>query len=297
MRLGLGLSIVAASFGDGSVSGSLSADGEGAVAMTALLGNTGTLAANGEGAITGAGQLGITGSLTAAGEGAISVSGSIESSDFAAGLDLNGYWTDYAGTAPWAGTASVGPSGDGSHDLTAGSAPGAGSDLNGLGVADFNGSSHTLSAEGSDADYITTTSIYGAILMNPDSTGGGYVLAPDDAGFEISFEHTPGSVNFGVRGQESNVLKAMSTGSWQLVTFRLAGGVQEVGVNEEPGASGGGSTASGVSALSSRGWTLRVGQRSGLFYDGKIAMIILTDVAIDYAALIDWVNETWGLSL
>ena len=56
---------------------------------------------------------------------------------------MSAWWRGYTGTAPWAATSSAGASGT-TGSLVAGSAPSAGTALNGKGVASFNGTSNYL---------------------------------------------------------------------------------------------------------------------------------------------------------
>ncbi len=85
---------------------------------------------------------------------------------------MTGLWDNYAGSSPWAGTASAGSSG--SNDLVNGSfvAPSAGTALNGIGTASFNGTTNAMQTTDS-----TGTMLGPESLAQPGGIyGGGYTV-------------------------------------------------------------------------------------------------------------------------
>jgi hypothetical protein len=207
------------------------------------------------------------------------------------------WFRDYPGSSPWSGRASAGASGDGSHDATSTDVPTSGT-LNSLNIADFNGTSDNASLEGTLDSYAAGTVCCGFALVNSDASQSKSIL--EATNFLVDIRTTP-SARLLINGGAANVSKSFTHGSWQLITWRYDGTNAQVGVNEAPGASGGGSTAAYSTAFSSLAGTVRMGWNGGAsFYDGKIAEVGITDTILtdaDYANIKDYLNTRYALSL
>lgn len=159
---------------------------------------------------------------------------------------------DYGGP-PWAGTASAGTSG--THSLTNGTATAfsAGTALNGYTPAYVDGRERLaqpppvmmMTADGTLADYVNATSFSGWALVyeDPAAVGARYILNAEAAADQIQlFTSGTAGLTVGNGGGAKTVSRAFTTGAYQLITFRYTGTNLQIGVNEAPGAAGGGST-------------------------------------------------------
>lgn len=206
-------------------------------------------------------------------------------------LSLTAWLRNYSGD-PWSGTTSVGTSG--SNTFTdAVNAPATGTALNGSGTADF-ASVNTLTPDGTVNTYFDSYALSGWVLTKLDSATSPYFLYDINAIFSLyaSSSTLYLELNLGA----TSVSKAISTGSWALVTFRYDGSDLQIGVNEAPGASGGGSTTSYTDSLSNLTGTLTFGAD----LDGLVAEVGLSDTALtnqDFADIQSYVNRRYGLSL
>jgi hypothetical protein len=216
-------------------------------------------------------------------------------------LSLTGWWKNWGGSSPWSGSASAGVSGDGSHDLVAGDIP-ATTTLNSLNVADFDGTADTLLGEGTLDSYFNTSVVCGLMLVNSDVSQSRTLLADTSSQVHVRISATEALFEIDNLGTAASVSRAFTHSAWQLITFRFDGANLQVGVNESPGASGGGSTEVRTDPISSLSNQPGVAKQPGgvSFYNGKIAEIILTDQAltdVQFAGLKLYINNRYALSL
>lgn len=220
-------------------------------------------------------------------------------------LSLAAWLRNYGG-GTWSGTASLGVSGDGSHDFAdPGNEPATGATLNGYGTADFNGTNDYLLADGDWGDYYTS-SISGWALINPDdvATSGQYVFCVAYGGrLSLAIGASSGRLSLNYNSGVNSVYKdGLSNGTWALATFRHTGSNIQVGINEAPGASGGASTAAYASSLASTENVALGSVEDGSFnyYNGRIAEFGLYNGNLDdsvYAQIKAYANSFYGLSL
>lgn len=208
-------------------------------------------------------------------------------------LSLTAWLRNYGGAGPWLGTASAGSSGSGSNDFDDFTDPAAGSSLNGYGTADFT-TFETLTGEGTTDTYVSALAFSGWYLVNPDSVTNGYLFQSNTGSIEL--ELTSSTIQLSVNSASATVSKAISSGAYSLVTFRYDATDLEVGVNEIPGASGGGSTT----AYSSSVVDLTSAPTIGNNYNGRIAEVGIIDTALtdqNFTDIKSYINRRYGLSL
>jgi hypothetical protein len=206
-------------------------------------------------------------------------------------LSLTGYWrADYSG-APWVGTSSAGSSG--SHNLTAGSAPSTGTAVNGYTPASC---SFQYLTAGSSTNYFGSASLSGFVLAKVSSNGFFMGGSPHPILLNIGTTTISVQLNNGA----TVVTRSGSIGStWALVTFRYDGSTFDCGINEAPGASGGGSTTSFSSTLSTT-TDLRVCGGVGTYYGGDVLEIALASTALtnqNFADIKTYCNQRYALAL
>jgi hypothetical protein len=216
-----------------------------------------------------------------------------------ASLALTGFWRDYTGSAPWAGTASAGSSGS-NNLVTLGADPTSGTALNGHGTASFNNKG--LNANGHFSDYDSTTAFSGWALVN--ATANGYIIGDNSAATVFKLQVGGSTNSLVLTSQFIAVNRAMSSSTWFLATFRFDNVNLQVGVNEAPGASGGASTTADSTALQNdTTTTMTIGaQTVGLNnpITATVAEIALINSAMDDATFTKikaYVNSRYALSL
>jgi hypothetical protein len=215
-------------------------------------------------------------------------------------LSLTGFWRNYTNPT-WSGTASAGSSG--SNSLTdPGTEPAQGTALNGWGTANFNGTDDHFTASGTLDTYIAATAFTMGWLIKPDTVtpGADLHLWKDSNSAVMLHITTAGNVRLTVNGSTS-VSHAISASVYSLVLVRYTGSAIQIGVNELPGADGGGTTAAFSSSLTLTG-TVDVGSDGAGFdeYDGHIAEILIADTSLSDAVLTNYrayINSRYALSL
>lgn len=211
-------------------------------------------------------------------------------------LPLTGWWRDYAG-GNWTGTASAGTSG--SNDLLVENEPDVGTALNGHGTADFGGFNDTLIADGSTDTYINATAFGGWVLLNPDGVAGTKSIL-HDASHRFRVRIIDGAVVLDVNVGAASVSRAISASAWSLVTFRYTGTALAIGVNEIPGAAGGGATTAYSSSVTGITGNLSAGGSNPNYYAGLIAEIGLSDTAPtdqNFTDVLGYIEQQYGLSI
>jgi hypothetical protein len=218
-------------------------------------------------------------------------------------LSLTGWWrASFSGSAP-VGVASAGSSG--SNNLSNGAnPPTATGTLNGLTVADFDGTNDEY-AGAAFSTYWTTTAFSGWVLFNPDAINtndtGNYALNDVLVGTNGTAEvcvylRGTGPYSVGITiGTGVGAETGASLGSWQLAQFRgnPANG-KEIRINSGSWASQGGGTIGSLAA------NLSIGDLAGGFFDGKIAEIGLAASRLsdgDFNNIKSYINSRYALSL
>lgn len=224
---------------------------------------------------------------------------------------LTGWWeASYAGS-PWVGKVSSGTSG--SNNATEGTQPPAtGAAVNGFTPADFDGSNDLLTAGGTVDTYVAALAVSGWALVWVDAASnqanpinnGPIIYDSGNNSIAVSFRSTPlvyFSLNGGSSGGGTSVSRAYSTGAWQFITFRYNGTNIQVGVNEAPGAAGGGATAAYSTNIGNLTNTMRMGTASVLAFDGKALSVGITDQVLTDANFTTdikgYLNTRYALSL
>lgn len=219
-----------------------------------------------------------------------------------ASLSLTGWWrANYSGS-PWAGTASAGASG--SNDLTGATAPATGSAVGGFTPADFNGSTHELTAD-DPIDTVLPDAGYSLVVVLRADT------AAADAGASTPYDN-PGilcddtegrlSAGFSAAGLRvggfdgstwDSAVAACPTGTWALGLVVFAGGSLSVSVN-----GGAADTISrGNTSYNGAALNLVVGKNYGsAFFDGRIAEIVATgaDLSANETKLLKYARQRYG---
>lgn len=216
-----------------------------------------------------------------------------------ASLAMTGLWRNFVNPT-WSGTASLGTSG--SNTLTdPGNEPAQGTALNGQGTANFNGTNDYFIASGTLDTYFAATAFSGWVLLSPDTVVTDRCILDDDANqFRLTIEGGGSQVGLNINGVQY-VTRAITTGGYRWVTFRFDGATAQIGVNELPGAAGGGSSAAAVTSMTLAG-NFYIGALSSLsdFFDGHIAEIVLTDFVLNdsqFLAMRTYINQRYALSI
>jgi hypothetical protein len=218
-------------------------------------------------------------------------------------LALTGWWRDFPELEdetgdPWPGTASAGISGDQQMDDVDGNNR---DELNGHGVL-VNISLPGGTLEGTLDTYINALSFsFWLLIFCNDVSPQQDLLATSEASptFEVDIQTSAARLRVNQAGSAGSVSKAIIDGVWRLVTGRYDGTNLQIGVNEAPGASGGGSTAAYSTSLSPLTGTVTFGIRFGDF-DGMVAEIGITDQVLtdgNFSMIKSYINARYGLSL
>lgn len=212
---------------------------------------------------------------------------------------LTGFWRSYVNPS-WPGTASFGVSGDGSHDWNdPGNEPAQGTALNGFGTADFNGTNDYLTSDGITGDYLGTNAFSGWFLVRPDSVAVGTIFYAGSG--ELRLRLTGGNASLAITGGVATVTRAISSGQYSLITFRYDDVNVQIGVNEPPGAAGGGSSAAHTAFLPSlNGMIMGRDSAATDWYDGHVAEAVLTNTVLtdsQIRSIIRYINKRYALSL
>ena len=223
--------------------------------------------------------------------------------DYPPALSLTAFHRDF--TNPnWPGIASAGTSGSGSNDLTdPGTEPAQGTAQNGHGTANFNGTDDYLLADGTLDTYVAGTAFSGWVLLKADTGAAGAIWGdPGQLSTVLRLAlNGSGSVTLSLNAGAVSVSRAVGTGAYALVTFRYNGTNLQIGVNEAPGAAGGGSSASYSTAISSLTEPVWLGGFTfGSFFDGHIAELGISDTALtdaQFTSVKSYVNARYALSL
>ncbi len=211
-------------------------------------------------------------------------------------LPLTGWWrAPYAGTSPWTGTASGSTSG--SQTMSEGSSPPtAGTAVNGYAPADFDGSNDQFTLSGTIATYFGATSVYGAALIYLDAAGGTLLYDTGDSRVHILF--VGGNVNLSINNGSTEPVRACATGAWKLVVWSYNGTHAKIGVNEEPGAAGGASSAAYSNPMSSLTGNLEMGDNYGVgLLNAKLLEFVTSKSPVTYADMKSYCNDRYALSL
>lgn len=215
-------------------------------------------------------------------------------------LSLQGWWRDYAGSAPWAGTASAGSSG--SNSLSAGTAPGAGTALNGHGTADFNGTTHYLTGAAMST-FQTTTNLSGWALyaIDTNDTNASWCSNRGVLGTQGTcqlgvFHKSTGVVSLGMEVPSIvTVEQAVGAGTYRLVQWKANGTNLYIRENSAAFTSAAGGTNTSLAA------NLNVGRSpNSQYFDGRIAELgmstsFFSDTEMDQVK--SYINSRYGLSL
>lgn len=239
------------------------------------------------------------------------IAGGGESPFDPATLSLSGWWRASFSASPWVGVASAGSSG--SRELSEGTnPPSAGTAVNGLTPADFDGTNDFLTASTVGAanleHYFTTSAYTYSLLIFADAAAAD---AGDADGYTMpgligdgSFA-TPMGCSFsdaGIRawhnasGNWNSVEVPCSTGAWHAVQVRYNGTTLQTRVD---GGAWSDQTRGNVGI--SLAATMRIGRNyASVYFNGKILDIItastaLTDENLD--SIIEYYNSQYGLSL
>lgn len=217
-------------------------------------------------------------------------------------LGLNGYWRNYGGSSPWPGTASYGASA--SNAMTAGSAPVAGTPLNGHPTSLWNATSRTLVGTGTLDTYVApkavsgfaiaraTTNVFRYLAGELATTG--LVLYKNDVGGGIT------RLFFQLNSGAATCQRAIVVGNYFLATWRYDGIRAAVGINEFPGASGGASVQAFTADILGLSGLFRMGIASALTWDGEIAEFGIADQVFSdetFEAVRRYANNRYALSL
>ncbi len=229
-----------------------------------------------------------------------------------ADLSLSGWWRADYGGSPWLGETSAGSSLG--NDLTEGTnPPTTGTAVNGHVPSSWDGTNDSLLADGTLGSYIggpASTGFAGWFLVKStnSSTSGGYLASSDSDYSGVAFELYASGGEVGVYLQNSGsesafVARAISESVWSLVTFRWTGSFLQVGVNEIPGAAGGGSSSaysvtlnpSNIDAMHVGNFQGTLSVFLGQMLEAGFSPTSLSDA--DFTNIISYVNTRYGLSL
>lgn len=220
-------------------------------------------------------------------------------------LSLSGWWrASYAGD-PWVGVASAGASG--ARDLTAGTAPGTGSALNGLAPADFNGSTHTLVNANTTADFFSAAAWSMIVLFNADTAQAygadeydneSLISTTGAAAAEIGMAFSANGVSVWQAdgGGWPGVTVACGTAGWHLARAKYDG--TDIKLSIDSGAYSSGAAGNIVTTTE----TLQVGVDwfASQFFDGKIAEIMFAQTDLSDGTLDNiksYINARYALAL
>lgn len=223
-------------------------------------------------------------------------------------LSLTGWWRDYAGSSPWAGTASAG--GSGSRALTeATNPPTAGSALNGYGVAAFARASSQKMANATAISSFVTASAWSAWalvrvtdVVTDSAPAAGYeneAIVGDSGSYWACCLRSTGpkamAYQYGATAYASEA--TFATGAWALLQFRYNGSITQSRVNGGAWADSAAATDIGVTT-----GTLKIGNNwnGTAFVNLSIADLALINSALldaDFDNVKSYVNSRYALSL
>ena len=217
-------------------------------------------------------------------------------------LSLTGWWrANYSAASTWVGVASAGSSG--SNDLTQSGSVSAGTAQNGYTPADFDNTDDQFTLDDTLDTYMGGTSNAGWILMLADTTGAELLGDVTNDKFHLSIDATNVILDIEDSGGAPNTAptRAYSTGSYFCLTWRMDGSNVQVGVNENPGASGGASSVSRTVGAMSLTGTVRISpSTSGGRFDGRILDMGIADSALNDATFTDiraYLSARYNLSV
>lgn len=217
-------------------------------------------------------------------------------------LSLEGWWRPNYGGSPWSGTASAG--GSGSRNLTeATNPPSAGTAINGLTPANFDGTNDKIDGAGWSTFVLNTAGSI-IVLFNAD-TAALVSLGPFDnpglvesnQGDGVCFSDSGFGHSFHDGTWHHNVV-ACATGGWHVGQCKWDASNSYVRVD-----SGSWTTLghAGITDLSGTITRLGATYNLGAFYDGRIAEAMMSKTAFADAVFTSLVsqyfNPTYGLSL
>jgi hypothetical protein len=221
-------------------------------------------------------------------------------------LALEGWWrADYSAT-PWVGTASAGGSGGRNATGAGGTGnPTPGTAINGRVPADFDGVNDYFSLPGTATDYLTQSLYSGCAVVNIDAidTDSATFIQNDciieiNVGYLGVFLRSSGVVGLTQSdGAFKTATHTFATGGWHLVHWRFSGGLLQIGVDGDWGAT----AASGNLAAAALGQVVLFGrQHNGPVIDGRVAELMLSKVDIFAAGisnLASYFNARYALGL
>ena len=224
-------------------------------------------------------------------------------------LSLTGWWRGPFRQSPWVGQISAG--GSGGRDLTeAANAPSAGTALNGIAPAAFNGTNDELTPGGTTETYYNNNAYSGwalvkinAITTDEVHESTGYAndqIIAGTAGYTgVSLRSTGPTVGlWHFDGAQKAASTAIATGSWQLVQWKYDGTNLKIRVNSGAWAS----AAAGNIDATGMTQVMRPGRNyNGTAYtDIEIADLALTDSALSdgtFDNIKSYINARYGLAL
>jgi hypothetical protein len=219
-------------------------------------------------------------------------------------LSLTGWWRASFSASPWSGTASAG--GSGSRDLTeATNPPAAGSAVNGLTPADFDGTNDKLTAPGTMDTYWNAGAGSGWVLAYVDaiSTDNALVylndciLSTSPAMYLGVYLRSSGVVGIRfVDVGEVVVSTSISTGAWVLVQWKYDGSTIKIRTNGNAWTS----AAAGNIGLLSQSIVLGQNYDGSEKLDGKILDVGLADTALsdaNFDNVLAYCRDRYGLAL
>jgi hypothetical protein len=212
----------------------------------------------------------------------------------------------YSGS-PWAGTASAGASG--SQSLTEATNPPTSSSGPAGNIADFDGTNDKLGTGAATSNIYTTTAQYGWALIKVDA------INTNDANFALNdpITMTSGTAQWAVILRDAagtrtvehwlftgavnrSAVTSISLAAWTLVQWKQNGTTISIRTNSNAWVDNTGGTVNSLAA------NLEVGNggAGGQFYDGQIAELGMTEVALtngNFDTVVAYVNQRYGLSL
>ncbi len=235
------------------------------------------------------------------GQGATNVLNSASVKLYPNGVSLDAWVRASFSAAPWVGVNSPGTSGT-NNLVTAGHNPTTGTAVNTLVPASSDGTK--LLSAGLLSKYATVDVCCGAVLIRPtDVTTASMVLCSDDVvTTPFAIKLTGGTVVCSVADDTKTVAQTISANAYSLITWRKSATVLQVGVNEDPGSAGGGTTLASTTAISSIAKTLYAMNQStfdGGFPGTMLELFVSKSniTAAQFAGIKTYVNDRYSLSL
>ena len=224
-----------------------------------------------------------------------------------ASLALTGWWRASYAASPWVGTASAGASG--SRNLTeATNPPAAGTAVNGLTPADFDGTNDKLGTaltlgDLSDATAGSIAALFYADAATADAGAAAPYVLPAFLGdelpyFTFSFGSAGIRAGYNAGSGWDSVASTASTGAWHLGQCRWNGSVIEVRV--DGGAWVTSSPFSGGIFLMTGAVIVGRNYDSTAFFNGRIADLMTADSVLStgqFDGIRSYVNSRYGISV